>query len=84
MSAPWFQSPPCRIGAAIPNPDLGAEQATTAEVGYDRAITGHGTVSPVGYYIAVNDLVQPFYLQPNLFQLQNVGDVRNSDSRANG
>jgi len=39
-------------------------------------MTGHGTVSPVGHYTAVNDVVQPFSLQPNLFQLQNVGDVR--------
>jgi iron complex outermembrane receptor protein len=67
-----------RMGAAIPNPDLRAEQATTAEAGYDRAIDRYGTVSLVGYYTAVNDLVQLFYLQPNLFQLQNVGNVRNS------
>ena len=29
-------------------------------------------------------LVQPFFLQPNLFQLQNVGDVRNSGLEAEG
>ena len=70
------------MGAAIPNPDLKAEQATTAEVGYDRSVPKYGSVSLAGYYTAVNDLVQPFFLQPNLFQLQNVGDVRNSGIEA--
>jgi len=71
-----------RMGAAIPNPDLKAETATTAEVGFDTPVTRLTTVSLSGYYTAVQDLVQPFFLQPNLFQLQNVGDVRNSGFEA--
>jgi iron complex outermembrane receptor protein len=67
-----------RMGAAIPNPELGAEQATTTELGYDRILARYGTLSLAAYYAAVDDLVQPFFLQPNLFQLRNVGDVRNS------
>ena len=71
-----------RMGRAIPNPNLNAEQATTIEGGYDSPIGRYGTAAVTVFYVAVNDLVQPFFLQPNLFQLQNVGDVRNSGVEA--
>ena len=71
-----------RMGRAIPNPDLNAEQATTIEGGFDGPIGRYGTAAITVFYAAVNDLVQPFFLQPNLFQLQNVGDVRNSGLEA--
>jgi iron complex outermembrane recepter protein len=67
-----------RMGAAIPNPDLAAERATTAEAGYETPVSRFGSVSATGFYTAVANLVQPVFLQPNLFQLQNVGNVRNS------
>lgn len=71
-----------RMGRAIPNPELNAEQATTVEGGYDGPIGRYGTAAVTVFYAAVDDLVQPFFLQPNLFQLQNVGDVRNSGLEA--
>lgn len=71
-----------RMGRAIPNPDLGAEQATTLEAGYDGPLGRYGAAAVTVFYAAVNDLVQPFFLQPNLFQLQNVGDVRHSGLEA--
>jgi iron complex outermembrane receptor protein len=67
-----------RMGRAIPNPDLKAEQATTVEGGWDGKAGRFGTAGVTVFYTAVNDLVQAYFLQPNLFQLQNVGDVRNS------
>lgn len=71
-----------RMGSAIPNPDLAAEQATTIETGYDTPVGRRSNVSLTAFYTAVNDLVQAFYLEPNLFQLQNVGDVRNAGLEA--
>jgi iron complex outermembrane receptor protein len=71
-----------RMGQAIPNPDLSTERATTAEAGYDAPLGRAGRLAVTGFYTAVTDLVQAFYLQPNLFQLQNVGDVRNSGFEA--
>jgi iron complex outermembrane receptor protein len=70
------------MGSAIPNPDLAAEQATTIETGYDTPVGRRSNVSLTAFYTAVNDLVQAFYLEPNLFQLQNVGDVRNAGLEA--
>ena len=71
-----------RMGRAIPNPDLNAEQATTFEGGFDSPVGRYTSASFTLFYAAVDDLVQPFFLQPNLFQLQNVGDVRNSGLEA--
>jgi iron complex outermembrane receptor protein len=71
-----------RMGRAIPNPDLKAEQATTVEGGWDGKAGKYGSAGVTVFYTAVNDLVQAFFLQPNLFQLQNVGDVRNSGFEA--
>ncbi len=71
-----------RMGSAVPNPDLRAERATTGEVGYSSPLGRAGSVDVTAFYTAVTDLVQPFYLQPSLFQLQNVGDVRNTGLEA--
>lgn len=64
-----------RMGQAIPNPALEAERATSVEAGYERPLTKQLLASVTGFYIDVDDLVQQVYLQPNLFQLQNVGQV---------
>ncbi|MGE3277074.1 MAG: TonB-dependent receptor plug domain-containing protein [Vicinamibacterales bacterium] len=71
-----------RLGQAVPNPDLAAERATTVEAGYDGAIRGWGSVALAGFHGAIGDLVQPVFLRPNLFQLQNVGDIRQSGLEA--
>lgn len=67
-----------RMGRAIPNPDLRAERATTIEGGYDGPASRYGSVAVTVFHAIVSDLVEPFFLQPNLFQLQNVGDVRHT------
>lgn len=64
-----------RMGQALPNPSLEAERATSVEVGYERPLTGQLNLSATALYIDVDDLVQQVFLQPNLFQLQNVGRV---------
>jgi iron complex outermembrane receptor protein len=73
-----------RMGAAIPNPDLRAEQATTAEAGYDRAIDRYGTVSLVGYYTAVNDLSSCSTCSRICFNCRTWATCGIPDSRANG
>src|SRR5581483_1144421 len=60
------------------NPDLRAERATTIEGGYDGPASRYGSVAVTVFHAIVSDLVEPFFLQPNLFQLQNVGDVRHT------
>lgn len=64
-----------RMGQAVPNPTLEAERATSVEVGYENPLRSRMTASVTGFYIDVDDLVQQVFLQPNLFQLQNVGRV---------
>jgi iron complex outermembrane receptor protein len=71
-----------RMGRAIPNPDLNAERATTIEGGYDGPAGAYGSVSLAVFYTAVDDMIESVVLQPNLSQLQNVGDVRNSGFEA--
>jgi iron complex outermembrane receptor protein len=71
-----------RMGSAIPNPDLAAEQATTIEGGFEGPVGAYSAVSLTVFHAAISDLVQAFFLQPNLFQLQNVGDARNAGFEA--
>ena len=73
-----------RMGAAIPNPDLKAEQATTAEVGYDRSVPrlGHAVA---WWLLHRHRRSGPAVLSAaELFQLQNVGNVEIRGSRASG
>lgn len=65
-------------GQAVPSPSLEAEHATSVEIGYEPPLTPRVRASATGFYIDVDDLVQQVFLQPNLFQLQNVGSVAHS------
>lgn len=71
-----------RFGSAVPNPDLKAEQATTIEGGFSGPVGRYSSASVTMFYADVDDLVQAFFLQPNIFQLQNVGQVRNAGFEA--
>lgn len=71
-----------RMGQAVPNADLRAERATSVEAGYEALLAARARASVTGFYIDVDDLVQRFYLQPNLYQLRNVGRVAHSGVEA--
>jgi iron complex outermembrane receptor protein len=65
-----------RLGMALPNPDLGAETAAHWETGVSR-LFGRVMLAEVSlFWSEIGGLVQRYYLQPNLFQLRNLGDVR--------
>ncbi len=67
-----------RMGQAVPNPSLEAEHATSVEAGYEHRLGARTSASVTAFYIDVDGLVQQVFLQPNLFQLQNVGNVAHS------
>ncbi len=64
-----------KLGTAIPNPDLKPERATTAETGYQGAIGTRTSVSASVFYSRITDLIQRFYVQPNISQQRNIGKV---------
>ena len=64
-----------RLGQSQPNPDLKAEHATSIEAGYETLLASRTRAGITAFYVDVQDLVQPVVLQPNLYQLQNVGGV---------
>jgi len=65
-----------RLGLALPNPALEAESATHWETGVSR-LFGRVLLADVSlFWSEIGGLVQRYYLQPNLYQLRNVGDAR--------
>lgn len=65
-----------RLGQAIPNPELGAESAAHWETGASR-LFGRFMLADVSlFWSEISGLSQRFYLQPNLWQLRNLGDAR--------
>ncbi len=65
-----------RLGVAIPNPDLGAESVAHWEAGAAR-LFGRSTLADVSFFWSeIGGLAQRFFLQPNLWQLRNLGDAR--------
>ncbi|MDO8836649.1 MAG: TonB-dependent receptor [Vicinamibacterales bacterium] len=71
-----------KLGTAIPNPDLKPERATTFEGGYQGAIGGRTTLQASVFYSRITDLIQRFYLQPNLTQQRNIGKVSSAGVEA--
>lgn len=63
-----------RLGQAIPNPDLLEERADHFEVGYRRIIGLSTSWEANGFWTHVQNSTQRFFLQPNLFQLRNLGE----------
>lgn len=69
-----------RLGTAIPNPDLKAEDALNYDLSYHGAINGKFTYEASGFYSKINNSIQTVsnvYHDPitntNLAQVQNVG-----------
>jgi iron complex outermembrane recepter protein len=65
-----------KMGQAVPNPDLRAEHNLTVEGGYQGTAGAKTSFQASVFYSRIDDLIQRFYLQPNLFQLQNIGLAR--------
>ncbi len=65
-----------RLGSAIPNPDLAVERATTLEFGWVQRLQRHTRLDATLFYSDIRDLIQSVDLDPNTYQLQNIGKVR--------
>jgi iron complex outermembrane receptor protein len=72
-----------RLGLALPNPNLNAERAVGLEAGYSVLLAEMAFLEVNLYQHFIGDLIQVFYLEPNLFQLQNVGKVNAFGSEIN-
>jgi iron complex outermembrane receptor protein len=64
-----------KFGTAVPNPDLAPERSTTLESGYQGTLGRQTSFQASVFYSRIADLIQTFYLQPNLSQQQNIGRV---------
>ena len=64
-----------KFGTAVPNPDLKAEHNLTFESGYQGTLGGKTSFQASVFYSRIDDMIQRFYLQPNLSQNRNVGEV---------
>ncbi len=62
-----------KFGTAVPNPDLNAEHNVTVEGGYQGTLGQKSSFQASVFYSRIDDLIQRFYLEPNLSQLRNVG-----------
>jgi iron complex outermembrane receptor protein len=62
-----------KFGTAIPNPQLEPERSTTVETGYQGALGAKVSFQASVFYSYINDLIQRFYVQPNLSQQRNIG-----------
>ncbi len=67
-----------RMGLAIPNPELAREVSNNYEVGYSHILAMTTTVEAAVFRSDITDSVQAVFLQPNLFQFQNVGQARHT------
>ncbi len=65
-----------RLGQAIPNPDLLEERANNWEVGSTQLL-GRRTYLTASLFLSeVSNSTQRFFVQPNVFQLRNLGGAR--------
>jgi iron complex outermembrane receptor protein len=62
-----------KFGTAVPNPDLKAEHNLTLEGGYQGTLGPKTSFQASVFCSRIDDLIQRFYLQPNLMQLRNIG-----------
>jgi iron complex outermembrane receptor protein len=65
-----------RQGRAIPNPALREERARHAEVSATWSAGARIELHVAAFDSAVSDVAERVFLQPNLYQLQNVGGAR--------
>jgi iron complex outermembrane recepter protein len=64
-----------KMGTAVPNPDLKAEHNLTFEGGYQGTLGAKTSFQASVFYSRIDDMIQRFYLQPNLSQSRNVGEA---------
>lgn len=65
-----------RLGQAIPNPDLQAERTDNFEAGYTQALGTRSFLEAAAFQSNVSESTQRFFVQPNVFQLRNLGEAR--------
>lgn len=65
-----------RLGRSIPNPDLDPEQALSVEAGLEYPVGRGSTVSGTVFYSRMRDAIEPFFVEPNVYQLRNRASVR--------
>lgn len=65
-----------RMGQAIPNPNLMPERSDNYEAGYTRLFGTRTFVEATLFRSNISASTQRFYLQPNLYQLRNLGEAR--------
>jgi iron complex outermembrane receptor protein len=70
----FFELYSTRFGTATPNPDLGPEQATNVEVGWETSTARGMRLGGAIFYSDVRDLIQTVVLPDTTTQTQNVGD----------
>lgn len=63
-------------GFAIPNPDLQEERSSNWEAGFSQFLGLRTYFETSLFRSNVSNSTQQFFLQPNLFQLRNVGEAR--------
>lgn len=65
-----------RMGQAIPNPDLREERSDNFEVGYSHLLGRRSFLEVALFQSNVSNSTQRFFVQPNVFQLRNLGEAR--------
>lgn len=65
-----------RLGQAIPNPDLLEERTNNLEVGATRLLGRRTFVELNLFRSDVSNSTQRFFVQPNVYQLRNLGEAR--------
>lgn len=65
-----------RLGQAVPNPDLGPEAALHLETGATRLLGRIGLADAAWFWSEISGAAQRYYLQPNLWQIRNLGRAR--------
>ncbi len=65
-----------RLGTSVPNPWLRAERSNNWEAGYSQLLGRTTLVEAALFGSWLNDTVDRFYLQPNVYQLRNLGRTR--------
>lgn len=65
-----------RLGQAIPNPGLREERANNWEAGYSHLL-GRATLVEAALFLnQISNSTERFFVQPNIYQLRNLGEAR--------
>lgn len=65
-----------RLGQALPNPDLREERTNNWEAGITHLLGGRTFFEASLFRSDVSNSTQRFFVQPNVFQLRNLGEAR--------